>query len=253
MTFADDCLAGRLVLVTGASSGLGQATALSLSRCGARLALAARNSDRLQQTLDSLEGEGHSMHAVDFTDAEASASAIQAIAAEHGSFSGIFHSAGTTVVLPARLLKNRHLDDVFGAGVRGAFGIAKAAGKRGVLLDGGSIVIMSSAAATRGRPALSAYCAAKAAVDGLVRAVALELADRKIRINSIQAAAVETAMHHEFMASISEEAGRDYEQRHPLGFGQPDDVANAVLFLLSDASKWITGTSFPVDGGAAAK
>jgi NAD(P)-dependent dehydrogenase (short-subunit alcohol dehydrogenase family) len=215
--------------------------------------LAGRDKDRLQQTLEMLQGDQHSIHSIDFADADAAAAAIQAIAVERGPFDGIFHSAGTTIVLPARLLKNRHLDDVFGAGVRGAFGIAKAAEKRGVLVDGGSIVIMSSAAATRGRPALSAYCAAKAAVDGLVRAVALEVADRRIRINSIQAAAVETAMHDEFIASISRQAAQDYEERHPLGFGQPEDVANAVLFLLSDASKWITGTSFPVDGGASAK
>jgi NAD(P)-dependent dehydrogenase (short-subunit alcohol dehydrogenase family) len=100
---------------------------------------------------------------------------------------------------------------------------------------------------------LSSYCAAKAGVDALVRCAALEFADRKIRVNSIRAAAVETAMHHEFMGSINEAAAKDYSDRHPLGFGQPEDIGNTVIFLLSDASRWVSGTNMAVDGAAAAK
>jgi NAD(P)-dependent dehydrogenase (short-subunit alcohol dehydrogenase family) len=157
------------------------------------------------------------------------------------------------MVLPVKLLRNRHLDEVFGAGVRGAFGIARAAAKKNVLADGGSLVLMSSVASVCGRPALSAYCAAKAAVDGLVRSLAVEFADRRIRVNSITAGAVETAMHKDFVRSISDAARKDYEDFHLLGFGKPEDVANAALFLLSDAGRWITGTAMAVDGGAAAK
>ena len=253
MTFSEDSLKDRLVLVTGASSGLGKETAILLSRCGARLALCGRDEARLADTLAKLQPGDHSVHSADLTDAEIAAEAVQKIAAERGPFFGMFYSAGTTMVLPIRLLKNKHLDEVFGAGLRGVFGMLRAAAKKGVMLDGGSIVVMSSAAALRGRPALSAYCAAKAAVDALVRCAALEFADRGIRVNSIRAAAVETAMHHEFMASINEDAARDYRERHPLGFGQPEDVGNAVAFLLSDAAKWVSGTNFAVDGAAAAK
>ncbi len=253
MIFAADSLAGRRFLVTGASSGLGRETAVLLSNCGATLALAARDEGRLAETSAMLAGEGHSTHAIDFNHADAASDAIAAIAKDAGAFDGIFHSAGTTLVLPIKLIKDRHLDEVFGANVRGAFGIARAAARKGVLNDGGSLVFMSSVAGVTGRPALSAYCAAKAAVDGMVRSLAVEFAPRRIRVNSITAGAVETAMHNEFVGSIGEGARKDYEDFHLLGFGRPADVANAALFLLSDASRWITGTALAVDGGAAAK
>ncbi len=253
MIFAADSLAGRRFLVTGASSGLGRETAMLLSRCGATLALAARDEGRLAETLGLLAGEGHSTHAVDFDHADPASDSIVAMAKDRGAFDGIFHSAGTTLVLPIKLIKDRHLDEVFGANVRGAFGVARAAARKGVLNDGGSLVFMSSVAGVTGRPALSAYCAAKAAVDGMVRSLAVEFAPRRIRVNSITAGAVETAMHNEFVGSIGEAARKDYEDFHLLGFGQPEDVANAALFLLGDASRWITGTALAVDGGAAAK
>jgi len=252
-TFSPESLSGRHVLVTGASSGLGRAGAELLARCGARLSLVGRDQSQLDRTLEQLVGGDHSTHIVSLDDAEIAADAIQAIAKERGAFDGIFYSAGSTMVLPIKLLKNKHLNEAFGAGLWGVFGTLRAAAKKGVMVDGGSIVIMSSVAAMRGRPALSAYCAAKAGVDALVRCAALEFADRKIRVNSIRAAAVETAMHHQFMASIGEEAAKDYTDRHPLGFGQPEDVANQVVYLLSDASRWVSGTNIPVDGAAAAK
>lgn len=252
MIFASDCLAGRRFLVTGASSGLGRETAILISQCGGRVALVGRDEERLAATLAALAPGEHSSHSFEMGDAEVVADQVQALTKEGGMLDGVFHSAGTTLVLPTKLIKNRHLDEVFGANVRGAFGIARAAARKNVLADGGSLVFMSSVASVLGRPALSGYCAAKAAVDGLVRALAIEFAPRRIRVNSITAGAVETAMHRDYVASISEEAVRGYENFHLLGFGQPEDVSSAALFLLSDASRWITGTAMAVDGGAAA-
>jgi NAD(P)-dependent dehydrogenase (short-subunit alcohol dehydrogenase family) len=251
--FARDAFQGRHILVTGASSGLGQASAIELSRHGASLSLIGRSEERLAETLSQLEGEGHKTYSVDMSDAEVAADAIQAIAKEKGIFHGMFHSAGTALILPARVTKNRHLDDVFAAGVRGAFGVARAASKKGILVDGGSLVFMSSVSSLRGRPGMTAYSAAKAAVDGMVRGLASELADRRIRVNTIVAGAVETAMHSDFVTTASEELVRNYEALHMLGFGKPEDIANAAMFLLSDASRWITGSSMAVDGGYTAK
>jgi NAD(P)-dependent dehydrogenase (short-subunit alcohol dehydrogenase family) len=141
---------------------------------------------------------------------------------------------------------------VFGAGLRGAFGLVRALLKKSAMHDGGSMIFMSSFSSVRGKQGMSAYCAAKAGLDGMVRALALEVASRRIRVNSIVAGAVETEMHQSIVADINEEAVEDYRSRHPLGFGQPEDVANAAIFLLSDASRWITGSAMAVDGGAAA-
>lgn len=247
--FADDCLAGRTMLVTGASSGLGRAAAQAMSGCGARLVLTGRDDARLEETLATLTGSGHASAAAPLTDSDAVADFVTGLAKQHGAFDGIFHSAGAYFSLPMKVTKQRHIDNLFEASVNGAYGIAKAASQRRVLGDGGSLVFMSSVAGERGHGGLAAYGGAKAAVMGIVRALALEVSPRRVRVNAITASTIETEMH---LRTI-ENANMDYvaagEARHPLGFGRPEDVSNAVIFLLSDASQWITGTSLVVDGG----
>jgi NAD(P)-dependent dehydrogenase (short-subunit alcohol dehydrogenase family) len=253
MIFAGDSLGGKRILVTGASSGIGREAAIHFSHCGASVILMGRNEARLQQTASSLHGEGHRLHSAVFANAEQAADAVQSAAADNGPLHGIFHSAGTSLVLPAKLTKDRHIDDLFGAAVRGSLGIARAAGKKNVIVDGGSLVFMSSVSSLRGRSGMVAYSAAKAAVEGLVRALAAELAGRRIRVNSIVSGAVATAMHNDFVENVSETIVENYRNLHMLGFGEPRDVANAAIFLLSDASAWVTGTSMVVDGGYTAK
>jgi NAD(P)-dependent dehydrogenase (short-subunit alcohol dehydrogenase family) len=247
--FAPDCFAGRFILITGASSGLGREAAIALSELGARLALNGRDEGRLEQTMTRLAGTGHVAAPADLVDADQTADFIGRLAKDHGTFNGIFHSAGAYFSLPMKVSKQRHIDSVFAASVNGAYGIAKAASQRKVLADGGSVVFMSSVAGERGHGGLAAYGGSKAAVLGLMRALALEVAPRRVRVNAITASTIETEMH---LRTI-ENANMDYvaagEARHPLGFGRPEDVANAAIFLLSDAGQWITGTNLVVDGG----
>jgi len=253
VSFAADALAGRRVLVTGASSGIGRATAIRLSHAGADIVLMGRDEGRLAATLADCAAGNHSIDAGALDDADAVADRVGGIARDGGPFHGVFHAAGSSLVLPAKLTKNRHLEAVFGAGFYGAFGIARAAAKKGVVTDGGSVVFMSSVSSLRGRQGMVAYSAAKAAVDGMVRALATELAARRIRANSIVSGAVETQMHNDFVQSVDATLVDNYRNLHLLGFGSPDDIAEAALFLLSDASRWITGTSMAVDGGYTAK
>ena len=120
------------------------------------------------------------------------------------------------------------------------------------MTPGASVVFMSSVSAQHGRPGMAAYAAAKAAVEGAVRALAVELAPRQIRVNAIAAGGVHTPMNAQAVANLSEGSADAYAAAHPLGLGQPDDVASAALFLLSAAARWITGTVMVVDGGYSA-
>jgi len=249
--FRDDCLDGRRVFVTGASSGIGRAVAVALSRRGARLVLNGRDAARLEETRAALAGDGHAIAPGVLANADTSA-AIVKDAARDGAFDGIFHAAGFFQVLPAKITRQSHLDAVFNASVFGAYGIARAASAKAVLTNGGSIVLMSSIAGEHGSAGLTAYAGAKAAVLGLTRALAQELAPRLVRVNAIMASTIETEMHERTM----ENAQMDYVAmnlaRHPLGFGKPAAIDDAATFLLSDASSWMTGATMAVDGGYSA-
>jgi len=249
--FARDLLAGRHVLVTGASSGLGRTTATRLAEAGARLTLVGRDEGRLEAVRAALTGTGHTARATAFADIEATAEVVKEISAAHGALDGIFHSAGSELVRPMRMFTNEHAARLFDAALYGSLGIAAAS--RNVLNDGASLVFMSSVAGLRGTSGMVGYSTAKAAVDGMVRSLACELASRKIRVNSIAAGAVETEMHERLAKSLGDKAIEDYKQRHLLSFGQPDDIANATLFLVSSAARWITGTALVVDGGYTAQ
>lgn len=247
--FTADCLQGQTLLITGGSSGLGRDTATALAGCGARLVLAGRDADRLAAALAALPGSGHSTETVQLSDADTAADWVKAVATRVGPLNGIFHAAGVELVRPVRLSKNAQIDEVFSSSVMAALGIARAAAQKNVMADGASLLFMSSVAGQRGTAGMAVYSAAKAAIDGLVRSLACELAPRAIRVNALAAGAVVTAMHSRLTATLGPDAVADYERKHLLGFGTPEDVSQSAVFLLSSASRWITGTTLVVDGG----
>jgi NAD(P)-dependent dehydrogenase (short-subunit alcohol dehydrogenase family) len=247
--FASDAFAGATILITGASSGIGRATARLLAGCGARLVLHGRDVGRLDSALAELAGGGHSAVPGSLDDADQTAELVKSAAAAHGPFAGIFHCAGREFVRPIRMTKRQQLDELFGAATFGALGVARAASQKGAVTDGASLLFMSSVAGIRGTAGMVGYSAAKAAVDGMVRSLAAELAPRRIRANALAAGAVQTEMHERLSATLGAEAIADYENRHLLGFGKVEDVAAAAAFLLGGGSAWITGTTFVVDGG----
>ena len=247
--FRPDSLNGKTYLVTGASSGIGRATAILLSECGARVVINGRDELRLNQTLEHLAGAGHLTFASPLESADQTNDFLKSMLDASGPLYGAFHCAGIELIRPARMIKQAQLDYLLGSSLFASFGIARALSAKNAMIEGGSIVFMTSVAGSTGQVGMTAYSAAKAGIDGMMRSLACEMASRKIRVNSISAGAVLTNMHDRLINGIGNDAVSSYEKSHLLGFGEPKDIANAALFLLSPASSWVTGTTLVVDGG----
>ena len=240
-------MSGRY-LVTGATSGVGMAVAHALLAAHA-VDCVGRDADKLGRVYESLSGA--SVRLVDFEQAEPIlvTAMVKAWVAEHGEgFDGIFHAAGAELVLPLRLMG----DGLYRRAMSFAdssFALLRAAATQGVVKPGGSVVIMSSVAAHRGTAGMAAYSAARAAVEGMARVAAVELAARRVRVNCVAAGAFRSPMHERLTKRMPKTAQDAYTAAHPLGVGDVDAVRDSVLHLLSDAARWTTGTVQVVDGG----
>ncbi|MEI7687440.1 MAG: SDR family oxidoreductase, partial [Planctomycetota bacterium] len=239
--------------VTGASSGLGRATAILLSRLGARVFLIGRNEARLQEAIGLLKGSGHEYLSFDLNEADKIADLVTDLAKRFSPFSGVVHSAGIVQIKPLRVCRTQDFESLFRTNVVAGAQLLRGLTKRGAVATGGcSFVFISSALGIVGAPGMHAYCTSKAAILGLVRSAALELVKDRIRVNAVLPGYCETIMTSiEQQIRTPEQLHRTLDA-HPMGIGQPDDVANAVAFLVADTARWITGTHIVVDGGFSA-
>ncbi|WP_349657585.1 SDR family oxidoreductase [Xanthomonas sp. 10-10] len=240
-------LTGKRVLVSGASSGLGKAIALSCARMGSELIVTGRDAQRLEATLSELQAISELPHQAVLADLTVASERDALVAALSASLQGVVHSAGISRLCPARMVTEAHLREVQSTNVDAPVLLTQALLKRNLIAADGAILFIASIAAHIGVAGVGAYSASKAALIAYSRCLAMEVIKRRIRVNCLSPALVDTPLLDATAQVVgSLEAERD---NYPLGFGQPDDVANAAIFLLSGASRWITGTSLVMDGG----
>ncbi len=241
-------LSNKTIVITGAGSGIGRATAVTASKVGGRIVLLDISREGLMETMSLLEGVGHSAHVIDLCESESIAPLIDYISGKHGKISGIVHCAGISSRKPLNVLTKVGFSKIMDINFYSFVELVRQATKKKYFADGGSIVVMSSISSIKGYKAKSEYCVSKASVDAFVRCVAAELAHRKIRVNSVMAAEVLTPLA--FKARETNAALGVSDFYAPLGPSETYEVANTICFLLSDATKTITGTSLLIDGGA---
>lgn len=240
-------LEGKTILVTGASSGIGAETAIECSRLGANVIVTGRNEIRLQETYNRLVSDSviqkHRLFFADLTSEEDLISLVDGI----DPIDGLVNNAGVNRVKPVSFIKNEDLEFVYQNNVFSCVNLTRLLLKKKKLKRNGSVVFTSSVSAFFNAPGRALYASSKAAVTSFMRSLAVELADKGIRANAVHPGMVETKMIAE---NLTEEELKNNLKEYPLNrFGKPKDVAWAVIYLLSDASSWITGTSIVVDGG----
>lgn len=243
-------LANNTILITGASSGMGAETANLCSELGARVILIARREDKLKEVLAELKGDGHKYYSFDLSEIDKIESFIKLIIAENGPLDGFVHCAGIPGTRPLKMMKPKALQQVMDINFNSFVEVVRCVTKRNAFNEGMSIVGISSVSSTMGSLGKVAYCASKAAMDAVVRCMAKELAPNKIRANTVCPGIIDTAIYQKYQdnAGDSHDAQLKLERQY-LGLGQPIDVANMIVFLLSDASRMITGANIGVDGG----
>lgn len=237
-------LEGKTILVTGASSGIGRATAIECSQMGAKVVITARNKERLKETFDSLEGDGHQMICFDLSDSDN----LDEFVAQLPVLQGFVSNAGTNKMAPVNFIKEDDLNDVLKVNTLSPILLLRLLLKKKKLEKSSSVVFTSSLSGigTVGT-GNGSYAASKGALSMFMKVAALELAAKQIRVNAVCPGMVKTQMIQEGEVSEQLEKGlADY----PLGrYGEPNDIAYAIIYLLSNASSWVTGTNMVIDGG----
>ena len=238
-------LEGKTILITGASSGIGRCTAIECSKMGAKLVVTGRNEERLNETFECLEGKGHIQFVADLIEEDA----IRLLVEEMPVLDGVFFCAGVTDTTLIKFLNKEKIDRVFNINFVSPVLLTKGLVQKKKINKMASFVYMSSMGAEAIAPGLGIYAASKNAINAMAKTSALELVSRHIRVNTIMPSMIKTELL-ESLTSFSEEDLAKDEAKYPLGYGKPEDVAYAAIYLLSDASRWMTGSFIKMDGGS---
>lgn len=247
-------LTNKHIVISGASSGIGKQCAISCASMGAKVSLLGRNLKRLEETLLAMEGEGHTLNIADLCIEEECTKVAKQIVANSGRVDGLLNVAGISSTLLIKSVTSEKLNELFKSNVYSAYILTREICKQSNFSkSGGSIVFISSIMGTHGQTGKSLYSMTKGALVAATKSLACELAPKKIRVNSISPGLIITPLNENLPHIKDIEKRRALEDMHLLGLGKPQDVANAAVFLLSNASSWITGVNLYVDGGYTSK
>ncbi|MBO5950266.1 MAG: SDR family oxidoreductase [Fibrobacteraceae bacterium] len=243
-------LENKTILITGASSGIGRQCAIDCSKMGAKVVLIARNEERLNETRSMMEGNGHVLVCQDLTCFEKIPDIVKNIVKQIGALDGVLHCAGISNTEPLKLYGVDRLEEFFGANVFGAVMLTREICKlKNINKNGASIVFFASVAGIVGESCKSAYSMTKGALISGTRALAVEYSKKNIRVNSVSPGVIETPINAKQKYMVEPELRAQFEAKHLLGLGKTTDISNACIYLLSDASRWVTGQNLIVDGG----
>jgi len=239
-------LSGKTVLVTGASSGIGKQTAINIAQRGGQLIISGRNMERLAQTYECLLGKDHMLIQADLTIPDSR----NRIADSIPEIDGLVNCAGQIKLYPHRVYSEKRLLELFSINYQASMLLTAELVNKKKIRDEASIIFVTSIISIVGTEINGIYAGTKGALSGTMKCLALELAPRKIRVNCISPAFVKTPMLERISSQVDIS---NFERLHPLGLGEAEDVANSIVYLLSNESRWVTGTNLIIDGGYSAK
>ena len=238
-------LENKTILVTGASSGIGKAIAIECSKMSAKIVVTGRNEQRLQETYGQLEGTHPAYIVADLSKKED----IETLAKQIDSLNGLVNCAGLTIPKPFKFLQEEDIQEVMTINFNAPLLLTQLLVKKKKLQKAASIVFISSISGIKvSYIGNSIYSASKGAINGFCKGLALELAPQQIRVNTVIPGMVETNIVSG--GEVTQEQMEADKQKYPLKrYGKPEEVAYAVVYLLSDASSWVTGSNLLIDGG----
>lgn len=239
---------GKKIIVTGATSGIGKTAAIMLSKQGANVCLMGRSEERLKKTMLELEGSQHVYFVKDFKEDGDYKAIFDSLVQDGHKIDGLVHCAGMARILPLDALNRKYMDESMAVNLYSFVEMTKLLSKK-KYHDKANIVAVSSIAVQYPQKCQGLYAATKAAMNVMVQALAMELAGKNIRINTVMPSSTNTPMLKEAFELLSEEEIKEKTERQILGIEEPEDIANIILFLLSDASQMITGRYVYADGG----
>lgn len=241
-------LTGKKILITGAAVGIGKETAILVNKLGAEVILIDIDENGLKEVIASLEGNGNQFYSYDLNNLDGIESEIDKILCAFGPLDGFVHCVGIRSRRPLSMMSPKLLSEIMCLNFGSFVELVRCVTKKNNFNKGLSIVGISSVSSLRGSAGVTAYASSKAAMDCAVRCLAKELASKKIRLNTVVPAQVNTPAYNDLI-KLKGDAKDDILSRQYLGLGEPADVANIIAFLLCNGSGFITGSAIPADGG----